>query len=381
MTEASVESCFSVYLDEAFLLRLLCKSLCQDRSLPQVLDTSEGAQKARNHHQRGDMDDESRTVWVGNFDPERVTQELLYELFLQAGPLHYVRIPKDRATGKLKNFAFVCYRHDVSVAYAIELLNGIQLFKRNLKVQSRYLQNLQQSGAASGPGGIHTLDPFCSTNAHIAIPQRCVQQSLMGAASGFLGAPAGNIPINVLQMAQKQVLLLAANQPILLSDNPMLNAPRHQTFDRDGSVNYGRHYPSQREIHYGGQNRYHGNSTGRPRSLDNETMQAMKSHFNRQAEDNSKMLAQIHQQQGRFDYSRLGPPRTEHSNRQNDDRYSRHNDDRYSRHNDDRYSRHNERHDSASRHQRYSDNYGGFHNHNDRSGRNRHDPYSRSSRH
>lgn len=29
------------------------------------------------------MSEESRTVWVGNFDPEKVTQDLLYELFLQ----------------------------------------------------------------------------------------------------------------------------------------------------------------------------------------------------------------------------------------------------------------------------------------------------------
>lgn len=28
-------------------------------------------------------DEESRTVWVGNFDSERVTQDLLYELFIQ----------------------------------------------------------------------------------------------------------------------------------------------------------------------------------------------------------------------------------------------------------------------------------------------------------
>lgn len=31
-------------------------------------------------------DEESRTVWVGNFDPEEVTQEVLYELFLQVRP-------------------------------------------------------------------------------------------------------------------------------------------------------------------------------------------------------------------------------------------------------------------------------------------------------
>ncbi|XP_060567809.1 RNA-binding protein 7-like [Ruditapes philippinarum] len=85
--------------------------------------------------------DVDRTLWVGNLS-EKVTDEILYELFLQAGPLEKVSIAKERDTGKQKNFAFVTFSHDVSVPYTIKLMDGLQLFGRNLRLQTR-------------PGSIH----------------------------------------------------------------------------------------------------------------------------------------------------------------------------------------------------------------------------------
>ena len=64
------------------------------------------------------MDDQDDYIlWAGNLE-DKVTEELLYELFLQAGPLDYVKKPKE------KNFAFICFKHKESVKYAMKLFEG-----------------------------------------------------------------------------------------------------------------------------------------------------------------------------------------------------------------------------------------------------------------
>ncbi|CAK7319201.1 Splicing regulator RBM11 [Vulpes lagopus] len=82
------------------------------------------------------QEEADRTVFVGNLEA-RVREEILYELFLQAGPLTKVTICKDRE-GKPKTFGFVCFKHPESVSYAIALLNGIRLYGRPINVQYRF---------------------------------------------------------------------------------------------------------------------------------------------------------------------------------------------------------------------------------------------------
>ncbi|XP_059813045.1 RNA-binding protein 7 [Hypanus sabinus] len=83
----------------------------------------------------GVSDDANKTLFIGNLDA-KVTEELLFELFLQAGPLQAVKIPKDK-DGKSKQFAFVHFKHEESVHYGKDLLNGIPLFGRAIKIQFR----------------------------------------------------------------------------------------------------------------------------------------------------------------------------------------------------------------------------------------------------
>ncbi|XP_056622164.1 RNA-binding protein 7 [Triplophysa dalaica] len=83
----------------------------------------------------GIADEADRTLFVGNLDP-KVTEELIFELFLQAGPLIKVKIPKDN-DGKSKQFAFVNFKHEVSVPYALNMMSGIRLFGRPLNIQFR----------------------------------------------------------------------------------------------------------------------------------------------------------------------------------------------------------------------------------------------------
>lgn len=80
------------------------------------------------------MSDE-RTVWCGNLSDE-VTEELLFELFLQVGPLERVKIPTDKE-GRQLNYGFVTFKHEVSLDYAMQLLNGTTLFDRNLNIKYR----------------------------------------------------------------------------------------------------------------------------------------------------------------------------------------------------------------------------------------------------
>ena len=57
-------------------------------------------------------------------------------LFWQAGPLEKVKIATDK-DGRLKNFAFVTFKHACSVPFTIDLMSGIQLYGYNLKLQAR----------------------------------------------------------------------------------------------------------------------------------------------------------------------------------------------------------------------------------------------------
>ncbi|XP_068122225.1 splicing regulator RBM11 [Hyperolius riggenbachi] len=81
------------------------------------------------------QEETNRTLFVGNLEP-KVTEELLFELFLQAGPLTKVSIAKDKE-GNCKSFGFICFQHKESAPYAMSLLNGIRLFGRPIKLQYR----------------------------------------------------------------------------------------------------------------------------------------------------------------------------------------------------------------------------------------------------
>ncbi|KAJ8985445.1 hypothetical protein NQ317_017077 [Molorchus minor] len=84
--------------------------------------------------------DEKRTIWCGNLS-DHVTEELLYELFLQAAPLEKVKIPTDRE-GRRSNFAFITFKHEVSVNYVQQLLNGTLLFDKAINIKPRNTNSL-----------------------------------------------------------------------------------------------------------------------------------------------------------------------------------------------------------------------------------------------
>ncbi|KAJ8266979.1 hypothetical protein GJAV_G00136840 [Gymnothorax javanicus] len=91
-----------------------------------------------------------KTVFVGNLHSS-VKEEILFELFLQAGPLKKVTIARDRE-GRQKSYGFACYKHQEAVPYAIALLNGIRLYDRPIRLQ-------YCSGSSHSDGGTAPSDP------------------------------------------------------------------------------------------------------------------------------------------------------------------------------------------------------------------------------
>ncbi|KAJ3046136.1 Splicing factor 3B subunit 4 [Rhizophlyctis rosea] len=73
------------------------------------------------------------TVYVGNVD-ERVTEGLLWELMLQAGPVVNVHLPKDRVTQSHQGYGFVEYMTEEDAEYAIKIMNMIKLFGKPIRV-------------------------------------------------------------------------------------------------------------------------------------------------------------------------------------------------------------------------------------------------------
>ncbi|KAK1288058.1 Polyadenylate-binding protein RBP47B' [Acorus calamus] len=73
------------------------------------------------------------TAYVGNLDPQ-VSEELLWELFVQAGPVVNVYVPKDRVTNLHQGYGFVEFRSEEDADYAIKILNMIKLYGKPIRV-------------------------------------------------------------------------------------------------------------------------------------------------------------------------------------------------------------------------------------------------------
>lgn len=92
------------------------------------------------------------TVFVGELAPD-VTEDLLWELMLQAGPVLSVHIPKDRATNAHSGFGFAEFAAPKDADYAVRVMNGVPLFGRPIRVsKSRFGKNGLGNGSGSGGG-------------------------------------------------------------------------------------------------------------------------------------------------------------------------------------------------------------------------------------
>ncbi|XP_037401900.1 RNA binding motif protein 11 isoform X3 [Pygocentrus nattereri] len=148
--------------------------------------------------------DIDKTVFVSNLH-SCVREEILYELFLQAGPVKKVVIPRDRE-GHQRSFGFVYYKHAEAVPYAIELLDGIWLYGRPISLKYTFVVRTP-------------MDPHRAGNSH----QAC------GAASPHLqNGLAGNRCLLCPLITSIQLcLLLRGSAGLLLLLHPLLPPSGH----------------------------------------------------------------------------------------------------------------------------------------------------------
>lgn len=73
------------------------------------------------------------TCYCGNLD-EQVSEELLWELMVQAGPVVNVHMPKDKVTQLHQGYGFVEFRSEVDADYAMKLMNMVKLFGKPIRV-------------------------------------------------------------------------------------------------------------------------------------------------------------------------------------------------------------------------------------------------------
>lgn len=97
------------------------------------------------------------TLFVGELAPE-VTDALLWELFVQAGPLRSVYVPRDKIQGRHHGYGFVEYQCVRDADYAVRVMQGVRLYGQQLRVCLSNVARPQQgcvsaSYMAAGPAG------------------------------------------------------------------------------------------------------------------------------------------------------------------------------------------------------------------------------------
>jgi len=83
------------------------------------------------------------TIYVGGLD-EKVNESLLWELFVQAGPVVNVHMPKDRVTMMHQGYGFVEFLTEEDADYSIKIMNMIKLYGKPIRVNkaSAHQKNL-----------------------------------------------------------------------------------------------------------------------------------------------------------------------------------------------------------------------------------------------
>jgi len=83
------------------------------------------------------------TIYVGGLD-EKVNESLVWELFVQAGPVVNVHMPKDRVTLMHQGYGFVEFLTEEDADYSIKIMNMIKLYGKPVRVNkaSAHQKNL-----------------------------------------------------------------------------------------------------------------------------------------------------------------------------------------------------------------------------------------------
>lgn len=72
------------------------------------------------------------TIYVGNVD-QKIDEEILWELFVNCGPLHSVNCPKDKITQMHMGYGFIEFKNEDDADYAIKVMNMVKLFGKPIR--------------------------------------------------------------------------------------------------------------------------------------------------------------------------------------------------------------------------------------------------------
>lgn len=91
-------------------------------------------QGSSGHHPQQQFErNQDATIYVGNLD-QRVHEELLWELFIQVGPVVNVHIPRDRVSNEHQGYGFVEFRNEEDAEYSIKIMHMIKMYGKPIKV-------------------------------------------------------------------------------------------------------------------------------------------------------------------------------------------------------------------------------------------------------
>lgn len=84
---------------------------------------------------------------------------MVYEIMLQMGPIHNIHMPRDRVTQVHQGFGFVEFRSPMDAEYASNVMNGIKLYGKSLRV-NKASADKQKSAEVGAELFIGNLDPM-----------------------------------------------------------------------------------------------------------------------------------------------------------------------------------------------------------------------------
>jgi splicing factor 3B subunit 4 len=102
--------------------------------------------------------DKDSTIYIGNLD-ERVSDALVWELFLQAGRIVNVHLPKDRVTQSHQGYGFVEFNAEEDAEYAARIMNQVRLYGKPIRV-NKASADKQKSVEVGAELFVGNLDPM-----------------------------------------------------------------------------------------------------------------------------------------------------------------------------------------------------------------------------
>ncbi|PIA15752.1 RNA-binding domain-containing protein [Coemansia reversa NRRL 1564] len=98
------------------------------------------------------------SVYIGNLD-DRVTDAMIWELMVQAGPVVSVHLPKDRVTQSTQGYGFCEFQSAEDATYAVKIMNMVKLFGKPMRVNMSGNSDRRQQQDIGAKLFIGNLDP------------------------------------------------------------------------------------------------------------------------------------------------------------------------------------------------------------------------------